>query len=182
MISCREGGISCFKMLLKDRRVDPNKPNFDGRTPLWMLAAIASHEMIKYWVASGREMDLGEEFGNADVIGEARSVRMFEIADLLEKFKENPEKVRHEVRVKIGWYDERAAEIFALVIFLPDGLLKIKEGGLNEAARFFKIATGLPMELQMVLCRRVVESMKTVIHKKESEVEFRELAKVISSS
>ena len=63
-----------------------------------------------------------------------------------------------------------AAEVFALVVFLCDGLLKIKEENMSGAARFFRMAKELPLELQMVLCHRVVGSMRMNIPGKQSEV------------
>jgi len=59
--------------------------------------------------------------------------------------------------MELGWYDELAAEVFALIVFLSDGLLEIRiENEANRApARFFRIARKLPLELQMLLCSRV---------------------------
>jgi len=61
------------------------------------------------------------------------------------------------VRLELGWYDEAAAEVFAQAVFVSDGLLQINETTTpSPAARFFSIAAQLPLELQMVLCHRVV--------------------------
>ena len=48
-------------------------------------------------------MDLGEP-GNEenDAIGEARKEKKTEVVSLLERFKENPEKTRSEVRKELG--------------------------------------------------------------------------------
>jgi len=79
--------------------------------------------------------------------------------------------------VELGLLDDLAAEMFALVVFVSDGLLQIKDTTTpSPAARFFIIATKLPLELQMVLCYRLMESMKEIITGKESEVAFKELA------
>ena len=43
------------------------------------------------------------------------------IATLLRRFKAHPEQIRREVRVKLGFPDELAAEVFALAVFLCDG-------------------------------------------------------------
>jgi len=86
-------------------------------------------------------------------------------------------EIRHAVRVELGCCDELAAEMFALVVFVFDGLLKIKDTTPSPAARFFKIATQLPLELQMVLCFRRVGSGKEIIAGKESEVAFKEVAR-----
>ena len=50
-------------------------------------------------------------------------------------------------------------------------------GNQAPAARFFTIARQLPLELQMVLCYRVVGSAKEIIPGKDSEVAFKSLAK-----
>jgi len=100
-----------------------------------------------------------------------------EVVTLLERFKENPEEIRHTVRLEIGWYDEAAAERFAMMVFVSDGLLQIKNATTTPAARFFNITSQLPFELQMVLCYYVVGSDKEIIPGKESEVAFKELAR-----
>jgi len=67
--------------------------------------------------------------------------RKREIVTLLERFKSDATKTRSEVRLEIGWYDEAAAEMFALVVFVSDGLLQIKDTTTTTpAARFFSIA------------------------------------------
>jgi len=79
------------------------------------------------------------------------------------------------MRLEICWYDSAAAEIFALVVFVSDELLQIKVTTPTPAARFFCIARGLPLELQMVLCYQV-GSTKEIIPGNDSEVAFKSLA------
>jgi len=113
-----------------------------------------------------------------DVIEFAKQREEIEMATLLERFKENPVETRHQVRVELGLVDEVAAEVFAMVVFVSDGLLQIKETTTTQpAARFFKISTQLPLELQIVLCYRVVGSAKDIIAGKDSEAAFKSLAK-----
>ena len=72
-------------------------------------------------------------------------------------------ETRHRVRQEMGWYDKLAAEMFALVVFVSDGLLQINETTTpSPAARFLSIAIQLPLELQMVLCFRQVGSAKDI--------------------
>jgi len=172
------GRPSCLRLLLKDSRVKVNEPNHDGYTPLW-IAASDRLIVIKWWIASGREMDLGEpgDVDKTDAIGVAKKLGYAEVVTLLERFKENPVETRHAMRVELGLLDELAAEMFALVVFVSDGLLQINDTTSSPAARFFSIATQLPHELQMVLCFRQVGSPKEIIPGKESEVEFKELAR-----
>jgi len=95
---------------------------------------------------------------------------------LLERFKENPEETRSSMRAELGWFDE-AAEMFAMVVFVSDGLLQINDTAPSLAARFFNIVRRLPLELQMMLCHRVVGSPKEIIPGKESEEAFKNLAR-----
>ena len=73
-----------------------------------------------------------------------------------------------------------AAEHFASIVFLCEALLQLKPALTDPpppaALRFFVIASKLPMELQMILCHRVVGSMKQNILHKDSEVAFKSLA------
>jgi len=141
--------------------VNVNEPNNYGRTPLWNAACWGYLEVIKWWIVSGREMDLGipEDVDKMDVIGGAKKHGETEVVTMLERFKSDDSKTRHVIRVELGLVDELAAEMFALVVFVSDGLLQVKDTTTTTpAARFFGIARRLPLELQMLLCFRQVGS------------------------
>jgi len=155
-----------------------NEPDNVGFAPLWYAAWNGHLDVVKWWIASGREMDLGTpgDF-DTDAIIVAKNHGKTEVVTLLERFKENPE-TRHAVRVELGCLDELAAEVFALVVFVSDGLLQIKDTTPpSPAARFFSIARRLPLELQVILCFRQVGSDKEIISGRKSEVAFKELAR-----
>ena len=173
-----DGRPSCVREMLKDSRVNVNEPDEDGSTSLHLAAYYDHLDVIKWWIASGREMDLGKpgDIDRTDAIGVAKKNGNAEVVALLERFKSDAAKTRHAMRVELGWYDEAAAEVFALAVFVSDGLLQIKDTTPSPAARFFSIATQLPLELQMVLCHRVVGSGKEIIQGKDSEAAFKSLA------
>jgi len=174
------GSPSCAREMLKDSRMKVNEPGDDGCTPLWYVAAYDGDiDTIKWWIASGREVDLGKpgDVGKTDAIGVAKEWGKKEVVTLLERFKIDAAQTRHAVRVELGLLDELAAEMFAVVVFVSDGLLQIKDSTPTPAARFFNIAAQLPLELQMVLCFRLAGSAKEIILGKESEVAFKELAR-----
>jgi len=56
--ACLNGYASCVREMLKDSRVNVNEPDNDGYTPLYWAAHDAPLDIIKWWIASGREMDL----------------------------------------------------------------------------------------------------------------------------
>jgi len=174
------GHASSVREMLKDSRVKVNSPNIYGSNPLWYAASHDHLDIIKWWIASGREMDLGipGDVEYADVIAGAKEEGRTEVVTLLERFKENLEETRYQVRVELGLLDALAAEVFAMVVFVSDGLLLIKDTTITTpAARYFSVARRLPLELQMMLCFRQVGSVKEIIPGQVSEVAFKELAK-----
>jgi len=175
------GSPSCVLEMLKDSRVKVNERDNRGPTPLWWAAGYGHLDIIKWWIASGREMNLGEpgDVDKTDAIAVAKRRGKTEVVNLLERFKENPEETRHAIRVEIGWYDDTAAEMFALVVFVSDGLLQINDTTPSPAARYFSIARRLPLELQMVLSHRQAGSRKEIIPGKDSEVAFKSLAQSV---
>ena len=184
MIACYSGNTSCVRLLLQDLRVIGNEPDNEGETPLYWVASNGHQDVIKWWIASGREMDLGTpgDIFKTDAIGTARQKRKTEVVSLLQRFKSDPTKTRHAIRVELGLLDELATGVLALVVFVSDGLLQINDTTTttpSPAARFFSIATQLPLELQMVLCFRQVGSVKEIISGKNSEAAFKYLAKRI---
>ena len=178
MSSCFDGRTSCVRELLKDSRVKVNEADNYGCTPVFLAALYGYLDVIKWWIASGRELDLGEPGNvyNTDVIGIATKYDKTEMVALLERFKENMEETRHVMRTELGWYDEAAAEMFALVVFVTDEFLQVKDTPTTPPARFFNIVNQLPLELQMVICYRFAGSSKEIIPGHDSEVAFKELA------
>ena len=101
--------------MLKDSRVKVNEPDNDGETPLCYAARFGSPDVIKWWIASGREIELGEP-GDVfmDAIGVAKEYDRTEVVSLLERLKENPVETRHAVRVvaenQSNWREGRGKE------------------------------------------------------------------------
>ena len=141
MLACYNGNISCVREMLKDSRFKVNEPTNLGRTPLWWAARWGYLDVIKWWIASGREMDLGkaEDF-KKDAIGAAKRKGKSEVAILLERFKSDANQTRHVIRVELGFLDDLAAEMFAMVVFVSDGLLQINDTTPSPAAKFLSIA------------------------------------------
>jgi len=164
--------------MLRDSRVKLNERDNLGYTPLWVSTSNGGLDIIQWWIASGREMDLGTpgDVDRTDAIGGAMKYKKMDVVTLLKSFQEHPEETRRTVRLEIGWCDEVAAEMFALVVFVSDELLHVNETAPAPAARFFNIARRLPLELHMVLCHLVVGSAKEIIPGNDSEVAFKSLA------
>jgi hypothetical protein len=178
LLACARGRTNCVRLLLKDVRVKVNEPRNDEATPLWFAAIYGHLQIIKWWIASGREMDLGETGNeNNDAIGAAKESGHDEVVSLLEKFRDHQTQTRHTVRTELECFDELAAELFAVVIFLSDGLFELGEKNTNGATRFLGITERLPMDLQMLLCYCVMGSTKMNIPGEQRELAFKKLAK-----
>jgi len=176
MTACFNGNTSCVRLLLQDHRVMVNEPSNNGNTPLKWAAYHGHHDVIKWWIVWTRD---GSGNLETDAIRKAKNRCMTEVVDLLERFKESPERTRYQVRVELGLVDEMAAKMFSLVVFVSDGFLQVTQViqcTTSPAVRFFAIACQLPLELQMVLCYRVAGSCKE-IPGRECEMAFKELAR-----
>jgi len=176
--ACERGRLGCFRLLLKDARVEVNQAE-----PILPLAAIAARgrsDFLRWMIASGRELRGPPEGGllalMRDPEGENTRQGQIEVNFLLQSFVEDEASTREAARREIGYYDDLAGDLFALVIFLCDGLLVIGPGEKEGARRFFGIARQLPMELQKVLCHRTAGSGGNSIPAAKTEAAFRELA------
>ena len=98
------GSTSCVCEMLKDSRVKVNEPVASGSTPLWYATRNGRLNVIRWWIASGREMDLGTpgDVDKTDAIGGAKKNGKTEVVTLLERFKSDAAKTRSEVRKELG--------------------------------------------------------------------------------
>jgi len=80
------GSPSYVREMLKDSRVKLNEPGKDGCTPLRDGAYFSQLDVIKWWIASERDMDLGTpgHIYHTDAIGGAKDNHNTEVATLLE--------------------------------------------------------------------------------------------------
>ena len=98
--------------LLQDPRVDVNRPDADGATPLWWAAFRGDAEVIKFMIASGRNIDVNAktlrspvpraELAKLTPAEAAKKMGHKEAAALLDKFKAAPEKFRAAVKQQEG--------------------------------------------------------------------------------
>ena len=101
-LACLYGSTSCVREMQKDSRVKVNEPNNGGFTPLGNAAWSGYLDLIKWWIASGREMDLGKPGDEkTDAIGRAKRQGETEVETLLERFKSDASKTRSEVRLEL---------------------------------------------------------------------------------
>jgi hypothetical protein len=188
-LSAVKGRLDCVKVLLEDKRVKLNNLDRQGYSTLCSTAFYGNAEVIIHWIASGRELYLGNKGdkrtdaikgAETNLRGEFSAMEMkykTVIALLLKAYINEPLLTQNKMRKLIG-KPSIEAEFFAAIIFLCDGLLefKEKEKGDSKAIKFFKIARILPMDIQLILCCRTMGSSKENIPGWERETAFKELA------
>jgi len=118
--ACANGFTSCVRLLLKDSRVKVNEPTSNGYTPLWHAARHGRFDLIKWWIASGREVDLGKpgDVEKTDAIGKAEERGETKVATLLERFKSDAAKTRSEVRQELGVNGQYYPYYYYSILFL----------------------------------------------------------------
>jgi hypothetical protein len=186
LLACWNDRVPVLQLLLKDPRVDVTLTDNRGCTPLFYASSNGRIDVLECLITSERNLGNVEQKGthwhdglDYTPLEIARENTNIEMAPLLERFSINPELTRYQVRLRLGLLDEMAANVFALMIFVCDDLLQLKSTSVCPAFRFFTIATKLPMELQMLLCHKVVGSIKEGILRKDSESAFINLVKTL---
>ena len=211
-IACEDGRTKVVSLLLADTRIDINKPEKTQRTPLYMASQNCHLPLVQLILASGREIDTKtksiagpaawndktaseiarfqgirakytneseEDYSNAKQNGPL-------IAALIDSFEADPATTRKQLRELPELRDSFISDLFALVIFLCDELLKVNAessaSSLYKAARFFRIAQSLPIELQMMLCNHVFGAGKNNVLTKHSEPAFKKLGRWLAMS
>lgn len=93
---------------------------------------------------------------------------------------------RYKLQIERDPRNKLAADLFSQIVFVCDGVLRIKVAkeatvaAAAAAARYLKIAEQLPIELQMKLCCCVIGSGRQDIPSFMSEHTFKDLAKSFS--
>jgi len=174
------------RLLLDDPRVDIVARDAHERSALWHAALTGRIQVMKWFIASDRNIEFwgqtGRHYGNSHtLLGIAREFNEQEMVVLLERYRHDPDRLRYEIRVELGVIDKMASTVFASIVFLCDGLLKLIPAKTKATlSRFLAMAQRLPLELQMKLCYVVYDSRKTYIATKHSEPAFKAMAKALS--
>jgi hypothetical protein len=168
-----------FKLLLRTPGVDINRPDVNGRSPLWWLCFSGRLSLVKLMIAEREDLDmqaLYEQVGDPLRWVRANSPGL---EPLFERLGEDRDRTRRELRLELGLARADAAALFALVVFFCDGFLRLRTtAAAPSSARFFSMAAMLPIELQMLLCNRAFLIAQDGIRDHDSETAFRRLAQM----
>jgi len=149
--ACQNGHKEVVSLLLADVRVDVNKPNKYEYTPLWFSSHDGHLPVVQLILASGREIDTKTKSmagtaswnnktaaemarfqgtGAKEEESDLEYTRMNRngplIAALLGSFDADPVTTRQQLRELPELKDSFISDLFALVVFLCDGLLRVR--------------------------------------------------------
>lgn len=186
--ACYRGHHTVVSRLLADPRVDPQQPQSNNTTPLWYAAQNGHLSVIEALLASDRTIDTKtrSSWNSTTAAQHARVVANLPkwenipgddslrrkknnpiIADLIDAYEKDPGACRQCIRGSF------IARLFALVVFLCDGFLRLPEDHHSlKSGRFFSTCSRLPLDLQMLVCHRVFGSAKEVVLSGDSELAF----------
>jgi len=195
-IACAHGCVEVVKVLLKDPRLDVNMGydtlNLENCVnPLRSAVVNNCLEVIEHWIVSDVALPINPDYDELiqDALELGNTVSYSndykDIAQLLLDYKSGAEaqqRIRRKLKLRFGLLDMLAADIYALTIFLCDGLLSpVVTSTVNldkkqeKMMKFFNITSQLPMEVQMLICYLAADVMKHNITTIGSEAGFRRL-------
>ena len=205
--ACENGREEIVALLLPDPRSILIPQLMTLCTPLWFASQNGHLSIVQLILASGREVDTTTKSiaGASGCNNTAAEIARYEgirgkteggseedytrkkkngpfIAALIDSLDAEPAKTRKQLRELPRIRDPFIGDLFALVVFLCDELLTVSPKSPSlKAARFFRIALFLPMELQMLMCNRVFGSGKDHVLTKHSEPAFKGLGRLLAA-
>jgi len=186
-MASRNGHLAVVSHLLEDGRIDIHKTTEFGETALGMASKWHHLSVVELLLAQDATLEIvyvcdAEREHKYRVFWTHTFDDCRAICQLLEDYKADEKEVRRKMRNKVGISKNNAADVFALVIFVSDGLLNLGPGPCTEdskavrAARFFKATTNLPMGLQMIICNSLFDYCGHTVLRAHSEPAFKRLA------
>jgi hypothetical protein len=155
--------IEAVKILLGDSRTRINVGNLSGPTALSNALRCDNIDAIELMIASGRKIDCDEGDPRYSSAAWASSSHTLSYR-LLQRFQRNPETTRRDIQKDLESGTQLIARIYALIVLIGDGYFTIRQNHrASVTARFFRMTSRLPIELQMVMCHRLFNSARCVV-------------------
>ena len=149
--ACKIGDIKTVRKYLSHKNLNVNEKDNDGSTPFY-FACYYGHKEIVELLLICRDIIVPDD---------TKTINK-EIKELIERYKKDPQTVRSNLILKGN------INLYRHIVFLCDGYYKLDENTENNrATRFMKIASVLPLELQMTLIHRLSFSSRTIITAKQ---------------
>lgn len=193
---CRKGLVKSVKELLTYKDIDLNVKKKTGQSPLIASIHNQKHEVLKLLVAQPKLnihndkcvnlTPLDYAILNDDIISVKllllrdctnykMTVTREEIREILDMYDEDPMMTKYIIAKELDvWPMNIKSDIYTFIVLTSDNYFHIRNKS-NKMVRFMKITTRLPLELQMMICQRVVGSAKTIIRSVEIKYGLRSI-------
>ena len=155
-------------MLYRDPRFDVNRL-VHGKTILDTFMWYGWGLDLKALLASDRVLDYNKNLYTKEHLSEFNA-SISHI--LLSQYLSSRKRIAHWCRLSFDLPEAKAASLFAIIIYLCDGFLRLPPEARSKTGRFLSIASRLPLELQMMLCNRAYGLAKSSIVHQDSEPAF----------
>jgi len=102
-IACLKGNADAVRILASDPRVDVNLPDNELETPLWVACLKKESQCVKILLASSKAIDTRTASSNWNTTPaqQAKFKGYLEIAELVDRYEENPEEIVVELRKEL---------------------------------------------------------------------------------
>jgi len=180
LLACNQGHLDIVQLLIKDARVDINLSDHSNLSALWIAVDYGFLDIIECLLASDKLTHFNQKaaesspyWPNTTPMELAKLKGKTEELSLLIQYKENPQKVRFEMKLKHGFLNNELnmTQYFVFSVLLTDGYYRVKNMGnpgiagegqemidSKKGIRFLGIMSQLPMEIQMGICNRIIYS------------------------
>jgi ankyrin repeat protein len=167
------GFSEMVELFLNHPDIDTGQIENDGMTMSWAGATQGRYEITKLLFALSKNVvntsiKVTRRFGDIVVALTASEVatnkRHVEIAHLIDRYEQDPRKVKYDLRIELGYNLQDSAALFALVLLISCGFLQ--PTGEEKEHGFFLMANGLPLEFQMLLCNRAYQEKNAIYYRK----------------
>jgi len=103
--ACQEGHEAIVLLLASDARVRLNQPNNRHQTPLWIACYYGRERVVKALLASSLDIHTRCASAWKNLLStpaqQAREMKFHQIADLVDRYENNPEEVVIELRKEL---------------------------------------------------------------------------------
>jgi len=104
-MACSWGQNKTVKHLLLDERIDPNRQCIKGESPLWIACRGGYLQTVKILLASTQKIETTHSSKELKTTPaeQARRSKQKHIAELVEEYQRDPEKLRYRLRRELLW-------------------------------------------------------------------------------
>lgn len=181
-LACEFGRSELVSVMLRDSRIGINMLSTGQYSPFSVACYNGHLNVVERFLASRRKLTT-ETLAKGLVLSD-RLVHT-PTSNLIRAFQRDPIKRQHLLRLQLGIYVEFSSEVYALIVFYCDDFFTLKDDRFvkkpeeKQSKRFISIVGRLPMEMQMIICKRAYSLTGNNIRGLEFEESMRRIRRLL---